>query len=69
MQMIIYSYFNEDSGDSIFSCNEMGRLVWILVILTFMILIMMNMALKLLFIPDFWLDIVKLENVKHLKNS
>ena len=69
MQMIIYSYFNEDSGDSIFSCNEMGRLVWILVILTFMILIMMNMALKLLFIPDFWLGIVKSENVKHLKNS
>ena len=67
--MIIYSYFNEDSGDSIFSCNEMGRLVWILVILTFMILIMMNMALKLLFIPDFWLGIVKSENVKHLKNS
>ena len=67
--MIIYFYFNKDSDDSIFSCNEMGRLVWILVILTFMILIMMNMALKLLFIPDFWLDIVKLENVKHLKNS
>ena len=41
----------------------------ILVILTLMIVIIMKMTLKLLFMSDFWLGIVNLKNVMHLKKS
>ena len=60
-------YFNEDSDDAVFSCNEIDILCVDLNILTLMILIMIAMVLKLLFISDFWRRIVNLKKAKHLK--
>ena len=45
-------YFNEGSGNAVFSCNEMGIL---------------NIDLNTIKIPDFLLSILYLENTKHLK--
>ena len=58
-------YFNEDSGDGIFSCNEMS-ILW-----TGLNNINLDdtIIMKLLFMLDFWLGIVILKNGKHLKNS
>ena len=53
---VIYS--NENSGDIIFSGNETGIIVF-----------MMKMALKLLFMPKYWLGIVNLEKIKHVTKS
>ena len=61
-------YFNEDSGDAVFNYNEMGMVNIILIILI-LIIILMKMILILLFLSDFWLGIVNLKNVKHLKNN
>ena len=63
------SYFDKDSGNVVFSCNEMGILNIDLYILRILILItiLMKMILILLFLLDFWLGILNLENVKILK--
>ena len=63
------SYFDKDSGNVVFSCNEMGILNIDLYILRILILItiLMTMILILLFLLDFWLGILNLENVKILK--
>ena len=53
-------YFKEDSGNAVFSCNEM-----VLIILT-LIKILMKMILIPLFLSDFWLGILTLKNAKHL---
>ena len=63
-------YFNEDSGDVLFSCNEMGILN----------IDLNNINLDnyfdeddpdqlffLLFLSDFWLGILNLKKSKHLK--
>ena len=62
-------YFDKDSGNVVFSCNEMGILNIDLYILRILILItiLMKMILILLFLLDFWLGILNLENVKFLK--
>ena len=62
-------YFDKDSGNVVFSCNEMGILNIDLYILRILILItiLMKMILILLFLLDFWLGILNLENVKILK--
>ena len=62
-------YFDKDSGNVVFSCNEMGILNIDLYILRILILItiLMTMILILLFLSDFWLGILNLENVKILK--
>ena len=62
-------YFNEDSDNAVFSCNKWVFLVLILIISTLLIPIMMKMIQKLLFILDFWLGILNLKKVKHLKKS
>ena len=64
-------YFDKDSGNVVFSCNEMGILNIDLYILRILILItiLMKMILILLFLLDFWLGILNLENVKNLKKS
>ena len=58
-------YFNEDSGDGIFSCNEMSILRTGLNNINLDNTIIM----KLLFMLDFWLGMVILKNGKHLKKS
>ena len=55
--------FNEDFGDSYFLVMKWVFLVYIFMILTLMILIMMRMILKLLFMSDFWLDILNLKDL------
>ena len=62
-------YFDKDSGNVVFSCNEMGILNIDLYILRILILItiLMKMILILLFLLDFWVGILNLENVKILK--
>ena len=57
-------YFNEDSGNVVFSCKEIG-------ILDILIIKMMKMEmiLILLFISDFWLGILNLKNAKSLKKN
>ena len=71
--MMIYAdedilYFNEDSVNFVFSCNEMDILN----------IDLNNINLdniydeddpELLLLSDFWLDILNLENVKHLKRN
>ena len=71
MQMEIYSYFKEDSGYVIFSCNEMGILSDDLNNINLKDTNYKEDVLKLLFISDFWLDIFILKhlNAKHLKES
>ena len=56
-------YFNEDSGNVVFSGNEMG----ISNILN--IIILMKMILILSFILNFWLGILNLKNLNHFKKS
>ena len=58
-------YFNEDSGNIVFSCNEMGIFNIDLTILIF-IKILMKMFLILLLVSDFWLGILILKNAKRL---
>ena len=57
-------YFNEDSGNVVFSCKEIG-------ILNILIIKMMKMEmiLILLFISDFWLGMLNLKNAKSLKKN
>ena len=57
-------YFNEDSGNVVFSCKEIG-------ILNILIIKMMKMEmiLILLFISDFWLGMLNLKNAKSLKKD
>ena len=55
-------YSNEDSGNVVFSCNEMG----ILNIDVKTIIILMKMIVILLFLPYFCLGILNLKNAKHL---
>ena len=64
-------HFDKDSGNVVFSCNEMGILNIDLYILRILILItiLMKMILILLFLLDFWLGILNLEKVKDLKKS
>ena len=71
--MMIYAdedilYFNEDSVNFVFSCNEMDILN----------IDLNNINLdniyddndpELLFLSNFWLGILNLENVKHLKRN
>ena len=66
--MKIYSALNEDSVNFVFSCNEMDILN----------IDLNNINLdniydegdpELLFLSDFWLGILNLENVKHLKRN
>ena len=45
----------------------MGILSVDLIILALMMLILMKTILKLLFVADFWLGVMNLNNVKHLK--
>ena len=61
-------YFNEDSVNFVFSCNEMDILN----------IDLNNINLdniydeddpELLLLSDFWLGILNLENVKHLKRN
>ena len=59
-------YFNEDSGNVVFNCNEMGILILILIILI-LIIILKKMILILLFLSNFWLGILSLKNTKNLK--
>ena len=59
-------YFNEDSDNVIFSCNEMGILNINLKNIR-LIIILTKMILTLLFISDCWLGISNLKNAKHLK--
>ena len=61
-------YFNEDSGNVVFSCNEMGILN---VDLNNINLDnnLMKMILILLFLSDFWLGILNSKNAKHLKKD
>ena len=62
-------YFNEDSGHVVFSYNEMGaELILVLIILILMI-ILMKRILILLFLPDFGLDILNLKDTKNLKKN
>ena len=58
-------YFNEDSGNIVFSCNEMGIFNVELIILV-LIKILMKMFLILLLVSDFWLGILILKNAKRL---
>ena len=55
-------FFDEDSGNVTFCCNKMSILGVLI-----LIIILMKMILILLFLSDFWLGIVNLENAKHLK--
>ena len=54
-------YFNDDSGNFVFSCNEMGILnIWLIILI--LITTLMKMILILLFLSDFWL--IKFEKCK-----
>ena len=57
-------FFDEDSGDVTFFCDEMGILsVYLNNII--LIVILMKMILILLFLSDFWFGIVNSKNAKH----
>ena len=60
-------YFNEDSGNVVFSCNEMGIRNIDLNSIDLDNKFLMKMILILLFLSDFWIGILNLENAKHLK--
>ena len=60
-------YFNEDSGNVVFSCNEMGIRNIDLNSIDLDNIFLMKMILILLFLSDFWNGILNLENAKHLK--
>ena len=66
--MMVYFFFNEDSGDVTFCWNGMGILS---VNLNNINLdnILMKMILLLIFLSDFWLGIVTLKNRKALKKK
>ena len=66
---MIILYFNEDSCGAIFSCNEIGILSIDLNNINLDDTIMMKMILKPLFMSDFWLGILNLKNVKHIKKK
>ena len=55
-------FFDEDSGNVTFSSDEMGILKVDLNNIS-----CMKMILKLWFMSDFWLDIIAINNAKHLK--
>ena len=55
-------FFDEDSGNVTFSSDEMGIFKVDLNNIS-----CMKMILKLLFMSDFWLDIIAINNAKHLK--
>ena len=61
-------YFNEDSGNGVFSCNKIGIFN---VDLNNINLDnnLMKIILILLFLSNFWLGIINLKNEKHLKKS
>ena len=61
-------FVNEDSINVTFVSNEMGILSVDLNDINLMVLILIKMILKLLFISDFWSNIIYLNNVKYLKN-
>ena len=61
-------YFNEDSCDSVFDCNGIGILNRDLNNIN-LIINLMKMFLTPLFVSDFWLGILHLKNVRHLKKS
>ena len=60
-------YFNEDSGNVVFSCNEMGIRNIDLNSIDLDNIFLMKMILILLFLSDFWNGILNFENAKHLK--
>ena len=60
-------FFDEDFGNAIFCCDEMGGLSVNVDNINLEVLIMMKMILILLFMSDFWLGIVNLKKVKHVK--
>ena len=60
-------YYDEDSGNVAFICNEMGILnIDINNIIIIVIVTSMKMILILLFLSDFWVGILNLKNAKHL---
>ena len=61
-------YFNEDSCDSVFDCNGIGILNRDLNNIN-LIINLMKMFLTPLFVSDFWLGILNLKKVRHLKKS
>ena len=65
--MKIYSTL--DSSNVVFSCNEMGILNMGVKNIIILIITLMKMILILLLLSDFWLGILNLKNVKHLKND
>ena len=65
--MKIYSTL--DSSNVVFSCNEMGILNMGAKNIIILIITLMKMILILLLLSDFWLGILNLKNVKHLKND
>ena len=65
--MIMYSILMKIQVMSYFPVMKLVFLVSILIMLTLMILLMIKITLKLLFMSDFHLGILK--NLKHLKKS
>ena len=65
--MKIYSTL--DSSNVVLSCNEMGILNMGVKNIIILIITLMKMILILLLLSDFWLGILNLKNVKHLKND
>ena len=60
-------YYDEDSGNVAFICNEMGILnIDINNIIIIVIVTSMKMILILLFLSDIWVGILNLKNTKHL---
>ena len=59
--------FDEYSVNATFANGEMGILCVVLIILISRMLIFMKMILKLLFMSDFWIGTINLNNKKHLK--
>ena len=59
-------YFNEDSGNVVFNCNEMGILNIDLSNLN-LIIILMKMIMVLLFLLNFWLGKLNLKKNKKVK--
>ena len=60
-------YLNEDSGNVVFSWKWVFLTLALRILI--LIIILMKMILTLLLLSDFWLGILNLKNVKHLKND
>ena len=58
-------YFDENVGNVLFNCNQMGILNINLILI--LMIILMKMILILLFMSDFWLGISNLKNTNHFK--